>query len=369
MTNRESRFNLPPLLKNKNGETRRVGVEIEFAFEDAGEIAARVARIFKGNREKENDHRYRVVGTEFGAFTIELDTQYAHPSKTEDGKQWDNPLDQWLDFEIDKYFHSVIGHMAKTLVPYEIVTPPIPVDRLDVLEPLLEALRAFGAEGTDEHPFYAFGLHLNPEASAFTAESILNHLRAFIALSDWLHAMMDIDLTRKLSPYIQKFPTDYALLIMPDAYRPDLPSLIDDYLRHNPTRNRELDLLPLFTHLDEARVLNRLQDGLTSARPTYHYRLPDCRLNDPGWSLAREWNFWVKVEELAYDREKLEAMSAAYITHYAGLTGEAAPSTEAGTDTTLRDSGGSAPDTFFSEAIKQILPGDWSVKVKKWMDK
>ena len=318
MTNSGSRFNLPPLLKNKDGETRRVGVEIEFAFEDAGEIAARVARIFKGNREKENDHRYRVVGTEFGAFTIELDTQYAHPSKTEDGKQWDNPLDQWLDFEIDKYFHSVIGHVAKTLVPYEIVTPPIPVDRLDVLEPLLEALRAFGAEGTDENPFYAFGLHLNPEASAFTTESILNHLRAFIALSDWLHAMMDIDLTRKLSPYIQKFPTDYALLIMPAAYRPDLPCLIDDYLRHNPTRNRELDLVPLFMYLDRERVDAVLDDGLSSARPTYHYRLPDCRLNDEGWSLAREWNFWVEVERLAEDTERLAAICAAFFKHHGG---------------------------------------------------
>ncbi len=315
MPDRETEFKMPPVVAGEGGGTRKVGVEIEFAAKDAGEIASLVARLYSGNREKENDHRYRIVGTAYGTFTVELDTQYAHPAKQD--KQWGNPLDQWLDLEIDKFVHSVVGHIAKTLVPYEIVTPPIPMDRLPDLTPLMDALRRIGVEGTDENPFYAFGVHLNPEAPAFTADSICNHLRAFIALSDWLHDMMEIDLARKLSPYIQKFPTEYALRIMPADYRPDLPQLIDDYLELNPTRNRELDLVPLFMHLDRERVEAVLQDGLSSARPTYHYRLPDCRLNDDRWSLAREWNFWVEVERLAVDAERLDAICSAFIEHNA----------------------------------------------------
>ena len=34
------------------------------------------------------------------------------------------------------------------------------------------------------------------------------------------------------------------------GYGPDLGALIDDYLAANPTRNRALDLLPLFAELD-----------------------------------------------------------------------------------------------------------------------
>jgi hypothetical protein len=37
----------------------------------------------------------------------------------------------------------------------------------------------------------------------------------------------------------------------PARLRPDLDTLIDDYLEYNPTRNRALDFLPLFLHLDE----------------------------------------------------------------------------------------------------------------------
>ena len=30
-----------------------------------------------------------------------------------------------------------------------------------------------------------------------------------------------------------------------------------------------------------------------NGRPTFHYRLPDARLSDPGWSIAPDWNRWV----------------------------------------------------------------------------
>lgn len=40
---------------------------------------------------------------------------------------------------------------------------------------------------------------------------------------------------------------------------------------------------------------------LVKARPAYHYRLPNCLIDEPDWRLAREWNTWVAVERLAAD--------------------------------------------------------------------
>ncbi len=306
-------YSLPPEVNGPSGSMRKVGIEIEFAFSEVRLIADTILNLYGGTLEKENDHRYKVSGTPFGIFTVELDTQYAHPAQPSPDPE--NPLETWLEWEIDKFMHSVVGHVSKTLVPYEIVTPPIPLNRLSEINPLIQSLANLGAEGTNEHPLYAFGLHLNPEVPSLSAESILNHLRAFIVLSDWLHYMMDIDMTRKLSPYINTFPSDYALKILSRHYQPDISALIDDYFEFNPTRNRELDLVPLFLHIDRKRVESLLDDDLSSARPTYHYRLPDCRLNDPDWSLAREWNFWVEVERLAVDSERLRAISDAFIEH------------------------------------------------------
>jgi len=250
---------------------------------------------------------------------VELDTQYAHPDPKNSKPSAQSGLDVWIDHEIDEYIHSLVGDISKVVVPYEIITPPLAVDRLADLNPLMDALRLLGAEGTDENLFYAFGVHLNPEAPFLTAGSILAHLRAFLVLSEWLHEVMDIDLTRQLLPYIKPFPKEYALKVLDGAYAPGLERLIDDYLEDNPTRNRELDLVPLFLHLDEQRVRAVLEDGLSSARPTYHYRLPDCRLNDPEWSLAREWNYWVEVERLAADLPRLGALAADYVKHHAQL--------------------------------------------------
>lgn len=87
-----------------------------------------------------------------------------------------------------------------------------------------------------------------------------------------------------------------------------------DYLAHNPTRNRPLDMLPLLAHLDSRRVLHAAEDKhLVKARPAFHYRLPNCMIDEPAWTLAQEWNRWVAVERLAADPEKLASMSRDYL--------------------------------------------------------
>jgi hypothetical protein len=88
----------------------------------------------------------------------------------------------------------------------------------------------------------------------------------------------DINLTRRITSYIDPFPIEYVRKVIAPAYRPDLGTLIDDYLEHNPTRNRALDLLPLFLHLDEERVRAITDDPLIKPRPTFP--LPPAQLRD-----------------------------------------------------------------------------------------
>ena len=83
-------------------------------------------------------------------------------------------------------------------------------------------------------------------------------------------------------------------------------NLIDDYLKDNPTRNRVLDMLPLFMFLDKDRVEAAVEDSLVRPRPTLHYRLPNSEVDEPDWSLSLAWNDWMQVEALANDAARLD---------------------------------------------------------------
>ena len=137
-------------------------------------------------------------------------------------------------------------------------------------------------------------------------------MKAFLCLSDWLVARADINLARRVTRYVDPFPPDYIRKVIAPDYRPDLSVLIDDYLADNPTRNRMLDMLPLFLFLDEERVRKVTDDPLVKARPTFQYRLPDCEIHKPEWGLYLAWNDWVEVERLAADRARLNGCCAAY---------------------------------------------------------
>jgi hypothetical protein len=100
-------------------------------------------------------------------------------------------------------------------------------------------------------------------------------------------------------------------VVDPD-YWPSRAELIDDYLAANPTRNRALDMLPLFAHLDEARVRAAVDDPRIKPRPALHYRLPNCEINEPGWGLRKAWLDWLQVEHLASEHERLQAACHSY---------------------------------------------------------
>jgi len=309
----ELEYLLPPEPRNEKGDMRTLGIELEFAATDGRELAELVKTLFGGDVERLDPHLFKIRDTSLGTFTVELDTQYVH---WDFSRKTDNPLmDELLPRELLGDLAETLGDFMKYVVPYELVTPPIPIDRLEECNQLVDELRNLKVEGTDEGVFYAFGMHLNPEVARQDHLWILNVLRAFLLLAEWLHEQMGINLARKMSPYIRPFPETYIRRILNPKYEPDQETFIRDYIRFNDTRNRELDLFPLLEHINEPLMKKLVTDELTKPRPTFHLRLPDCRLNDPTWSISHHWNLWVKVETLAGDEARLAEMSRAYLQH------------------------------------------------------
>lgn len=298
---------LPARRHTASGSLRRVGVEIEFAGPELAAVAEQVAACFGGEILPDTDYEIRVRSPELGEFRVEVDVSLLKNLGQQRAGQAQTPG------ALEQFSEELLASLLRQLAPLEIVTPPLPMERLPELDALVARLGNLGGEGTDAALLYAFGVHFNPEAPSLEAADILAHLRAFVLLYDWLKAELKVDPARRLSPFIRPFPKGYAQRLLQPSYRPDRDTLIDDYLRFNPTRNRALDLLPLFAHLDRERVFGVVPDPLINPRPTYHYRLSNSRVGDPHWRLSGEWRYWLVVEALAANPPKLQAMGADYL--------------------------------------------------------
>ena len=283
-----------------DGAPRRTGLEIEFAglTEDA---AARIAQqTLGGEIRAAGSHERRVEGSSIGDLKIYLDTRFR-----------DRPG------EIAR-----IGlDMARTIVPVEIVTDPLPQDALPHADRLREALREAGAEGSMNAALYGFGLHLNPQIPGNGVEDVLPILTAYALLEDWLRFDDPIDPSRRLLPFSDPYPRGFVdALVRPRDWT--MTALIDLYLLHSPTRNRGLDMLPIFAGIDRDRVAEALGGlGAVSPRPAFHYRLPDSRVDNPGWTIAYEWNRWITVERLALDDTARAALVADWTGHREAIFG------------------------------------------------
>jgi len=312
----------PPRPTREDGESRRVGVEIECIALNVREGADLVRASFGGDIEERDPYRFVLRGARHGDFTVELDTHYAHPSprwtSVEVEAEWLKGL-VGLIRDLDASASELIGQMSEDFVPMEIVSPPMPWTALGELSPLYRSIRDAGATGTDEGVLYALGMHLNPEAASLDVDWVASVLKAYVLMSDWLRKTIDIDFTRRLLPYIDPFPKAYARKVLAPDYRPDMAMLIDDYLADNATRNRELDMLPIFAEIDEARVRRAVKDDRIKARPAFHYRLPDTRFNDAAVGPVAEWNRWVLVERLADNPDVLRDMADAFLAHHEGI--------------------------------------------------
>jgi hypothetical protein len=155
---------------------------------------------------------------------------------------------------------------------------------------------------------------LNPEVPDREPATVLAYLRAFLLLEDWIIENAEVDLSRRIAPFIRPFPETYRRRVLALDYAPDAQQLLADYVAANPTRNRGLDLLPLFCALYGDSFLAQVEEAeLVKARPTFHYRMPNCELSTPDWSPRADWNRWVALEKLAEDRALLAELSSAYL--------------------------------------------------------
>jgi len=307
MRTADVQLNQPPWLQNAAGETRRVGVELEMNGLTLDAFAAQVADFFDLEHIPDGRYERKLQGDPAGDWVVELDYDLLKRLGRRERKE------ETLIDDIDRTTEDVLAWAAEMLVPVEIISPPMPLDRLQDVEALIVKLRAAGAKGSSYSPVNAFGMQLNPELPSHEPEVVTACLKAFLCLHDWLYARADIDMTRRMTSYVDPFPRDYVVKLLAADYQPDLATLIDDYLEHNPTRNRELDMLPLFMFLDEERVRARVDDVRIKARPTFHYRLPDCDIDNSDWGMFVAWNDWVEVERLAADADRLRGCCQAYL--------------------------------------------------------
>lgn len=299
-----SNFILPPKIKNYDNKIRKAGFEIEYSGLTLTQTAAIVIKIFGGKITKKSIYCIDITDTVLGDFYIYIDSKFLREFEEKFKDFFENTKDL-------ENVEDILLSISETIVPYEIVTPPIPFDKLESVEKLRLSLKDHGALGTKASPFFAFGLHINIEAFSFESKEILDILRAFLILYEWIKEKSEVDLTRKLTWFIDPFDTDYILKIMDLNYAPSEDEFINDYILYNPTRNRALDLLPLLAYIDKS-VKEKLPHEKINPRPAYHYRLPNSRIDEEEWSIAKEFNYWSLVEHLAYKKDILYKLSDEY---------------------------------------------------------
>ena len=305
-------FPLPQITTNDSGTERQAGLEFEFSgltLKQASELLAKVYQ--SASITVQNEFLHTVEVPDVGEFHLEIDSIMLK------NKQYEDHLKKiGIDISGSEVSHTIatgLARFSEGLVPKELVTPPIPLSKLSTLEKVREQYQLAGAQGTQSSWAAGFGLHINIESPNTKAATVLAYLQSFILLYEWICKKSDIDLTRKVLPYIKGFSKDYANHILDLNYQPTDTSLIADYLKFNPTRNRALDLLPIFKHMNPKLLEDApIEHDLVKPRPAYHYRLPNCSIGNPKWQIADEWRYWVEIDDLANDRDKLEKLRIAY---------------------------------------------------------
>lgn len=298
---------------NSVGEARTLGIEIEMSDLEPNRIAQIVQDQLGGNINWITPFEIEINDTQFGTFKLELDSSQIKEVGQKSKIEGDLSSQKILSSErsIELTYLKALSSVASTVVPWEIVSPPLLLDDLPRMYTLVEHLRKAGAKGTRDSLHYSFGVHLNPEGVDLTPQTIVNHLRSFFCLYEWIVDIEKPDLARRIAPHINHFPEAYISKILDPNYQPDLDQLINDYIDHNPNRNRDLDMLPMFAFLKPKIINDRINDSRVNARPTYHYRLPNCDIDNPLWNIDLAVELWMTVEELAMDK-KLSIVCAEY---------------------------------------------------------
>ncbi len=292
----------PPRSQNADGEPRRVGVEIEFSGLPIEIVAAITKLVLGGDHHPIKGHSTEIIGSSIGKIEIMLDTRIAHMGSKA------NTMER-----VKKLGSEVIGHMVKPVTPLEIITEPIPFEALAELDKLAEALNSEGAKGTDESILFAYGVHLNPEIAVDDTDWILAIMKAFGLANPVLRDIERVDFTRDAMGWIRPWSEAYLSKLLDPDYWPDRNTMIGDYLALAGNRNADLDMLPLFHHLDSKRVERAVEDELVNGRPAFHYRMPNTVFEEGVGLVVSSWNRWVAVERLAEERTQLDALCRVWL--------------------------------------------------------
>jgi hypothetical protein len=300
-------FHMPPVLHNAHGELRKVGFELEYGGVDLDATAEIIIGLYEGKHHRVSNFLQEVRDTELGIFQLKMD------ARTLTEKSYEEVLER---FGVDTKSQSVeelVEKFASAIVPYELSAPPLPITQIHRIEELRKALYEKKARGTKSSIILAYATHINAEIPRRDVETVLNYLRAFMLLYPWLYDKAEIAIRRRLASYINPYPDEYVRLVLSPGYNPGMEQLIDDYHEFNPDRNRALDLYPLLSCLNAERIASKGDLGNVKPRPTFHYRLPNSLVDEPDWSIAKEWNQWNCVEILASQPDKIRAVSEDYL--------------------------------------------------------
>ena len=276
-----------------------MGVEVEFGGISARHAAERSQRAFAPASRPEDPHALIVKGTPLGDLLVEIDTRYAHPHR-HPGTRWGKLSSAWA---------ARLATASEYFVPRELVTRPLPFDRLPLVDRAVEILRAAGARETGPA---AFGLHFNVEPPRLDAETITAILKAFVLLNDWLRR--ESRPRRMSSPdrLWTPFSSAYVRRVLAADYWPDIDDLTATIWQRTRRAIATSTSCRCFCILTNERVRARLPNEKIGQRAVLHYRLPTARVSQPGWSIAAEWNRWIAVERLAANHARLSRLAAAY---------------------------------------------------------
>lgn len=296
---------MPPIIHNEKGKIRTVGFELEFAEIELAEVAKSIIKLYGGENLVENKFLQKVSNTSLGDFTLEIDAQMLTKGKY---KGMLEIFEESTQLELE----NLLGTFSSFLVPSEVGTPAVPITEIAKLDLLRNELLIHKAKGTKSSILRAFGTHINTELPKVSISCILDYLRAFLLLYPWLLEHSKIDISRRMTSFINPFPEEYTERVLKPDYNPGFNDFLEDYYKYNPDRNRPLDLYPVLAFLNKEAVFKLEGIGPVKERPTFHYRLPNSLIDEADWTLASEWNCWIIIEQLANDKEKLKAMAEVY---------------------------------------------------------
>ncbi|MEO0771959.1 MAG: amidoligase family protein [Pseudomonadota bacterium] len=289
----DTHFKPLPVTRTEADEPRRVGCEVEFAGLDEQDVAQALKSRLGGQIDQENEHVFHLKNTSIGGLKIALDTALPKDPDTAAAR-------------------AVTGLLAK-VVPVEIVTPPLPFEDVTVFSDALDGLATQGAVGSQNGMLYGFGVHLNVELPGLAHPHTYRTIRAFAALEPVLREVYPINLTRRVMPFIKTWPDGFVQELF--ERRPmTLMQVMAMAANHIASRNYALDLFPMFKE-GAPRAFEAFfpHDTATKARPSFHFRLPDSRVGEQGWSLLEAWTMWRLIEDVAQDDQVLPGLEEQWL--------------------------------------------------------